>query len=128
MLIEMDSIIALRACYVKALYKHCPKKRYTEQKFVFSFFSFVFYFYFIFATKRKPHRLYYILFRGLYTSVCMVCLPNVSTRPITIHADMFAVYWNDALRTAHRKRLPDSVAAAVAVDTNSMALGWFERC
>lgn len=63
----------------------------------------------------------------------MVCLPNVSTRPITIHADMFAVYWNDALRTTRKLLLllllPDlvaSAAAAAAVNTHSMALGWFE--
>lgn len=45
--------------------------------------------------------------------ICMVCLRNVSTRPITIHADMFAVYWSDAFRTT-RNRLPDSVDATAA--------------
>lgn len=59
----------------------------------------------------------------------MACSRNVSTRPITIHADMFAVYWNDAFRTT-RKRLPDSgdAAATAVVAVAAMALGWFVRC
>lgn len=110
--------LLLRTCYVKALYKHCPKKeirtRSVNKSLCFLFFHSLFV-YFEQTKATHTHSGYIIYFHSmryiLLEMYGMVCSRNVSTRPITIHADMFAVYWNDAFRTT-RKRLPDSGDAA----------------
>lgn len=137
MLIEMDSIIAANLLCESAMQTLSEEeiRTYSVNKSL----CFLFFIRFSFIlSKRKPHThspgiLYTFTPWAIYFSrYVWYASRNVSTRPITIHADMFAVYWNDALRTT-RKRLPDSgdataVAVAVAVAHTHIQYGFRVVC
>lgn len=110
MLIEMDSIIVANVCTSYVMQQHKSSdhtKRYICIHYVWrcGFFFFI-------SQQTESHF-------GIYThyistvSLCTVHAYRMyQLKPITIHADMFAFYWNDALHTTGL--LPDLADARFA--------------
>lgn len=101
MLIEMDSIIVanVRTSYVMQQHKSSDHtKRYICVSIMYGDVVVVVVFFCRFATNGKP--LWHIRPLYMYRQLCTVHAYRMyQLKPITIHADMFAFYWNDALYT-----------------------------